>query len=117
MDKRCEQGRERGIRKTWIAIAIVLTALIGMAYRALLADDDQGVDDQDAYAIGLWGDFPYSTVQANVGVPNLIAEMNAQRLAFSVHDGDLKTGKGETPCADALYVQARGYITAIQSTA
>lgn len=37
-------------------------------------DDDKG----EAYAIGLWGDLPYSAVQATVGVPNLIADMNAQ---------------------------------------
>ena len=98
-------------------MAIVLTALIGIADRALLADDDQGDDDQDAYAIGLWGDFPYSTVQANVGVPNLIAEMNAQRLAFSVHDGDLKTGNGAPTCADALYVQALGYLNSLKAPA
>ena len=47
---------------------------------------------QDAYAIGLWGDLPYSTLQATVGVPNLIADMNSQDLAFTVHDGDLKAG-------------------------
>ena len=31
-------------------------------------------------------------VQALVGVPNLIADMNRQDLAFTVHDGDLKAG-------------------------
>lgn len=46
------------------------------------------------YAIGLWGDLPYSDTQALVGVPNLIADMNAQKLAFTVHDGDLKAGNG-----------------------
>ena len=119
MDKRCEQGRERFIRRTWIAAAVVLMALVATADHALLADgrDDQGEDDHDAYAIGLWGDFPYSTVQANVGVPNLIADMNAQRLAFSVHDGDLKTGNGAPTCADSLYVQALGYLNSLQAPA
>jgi hypothetical protein len=53
-----------------------------------------GVDGNPSapYAIGLWGDLPYSTIQATVGVPNLIADMNSQRLAFTVHDGDLKQG-------------------------
>jgi hypothetical protein len=57
---------------------------------------------------------PYSDTQALVGVPNLIADMNSQKLAFTVHDGDLKAGSG-TPgsavpsiCSDALYVQAQG---------
>jgi hypothetical protein len=46
------------------------------------------------YAIGLWGDLPYSDVQALTGVPNLIADMNASDIEFSVHDGDLKAGNG-----------------------
>src|SRR5689334_13113918 len=68
-----------------------------------------------AYAIGLWGDLPYSDQQALVGVPNLLADMNAQKLAFTVHDGDLKAGNGTlgsvtpTTCSDALYTQGLGY--------
>jgi hypothetical protein len=57
-------------------------------------------DDREPYAIGLWGDLPYSTVQATVGVPNLIADMNSQNLAFTAHDGDLKSGSSE--CTDAV---------------
>jgi len=61
--------------------------------------DDRGHDRDDRdgrepYAIGLWGDLPYSDLQAQTGVPNLIADMNAQKLAFTVHDGDLKVGSG-----------------------
>ena len=41
-------------------------------------DDDEDHDEgSGSYAIGLWGDLPYSDVQATVGVPNLIADMNA----------------------------------------
>ena len=56
-------------------------------------DDDEDRNDDGRYAIGLWGDLPYSDLQAQVGVPNLIADMNSQKLAFTVHDGDLKAGK------------------------
>jgi len=58
------------------------------------------------------GDLPYNDVQAQVGVPNLIADMNSQELAFTVHDGDLKAGKGipgsvtPTTCSDDLYQYA-----------
>ena len=53
-------------------------------------DDDlasQGRDDDEQigrnpYAIGLWGDLPIRPAGA-VGVPNLIADMNAQQLAFT----------------------------------
>ena len=69
-----------------------------------------------AYAIGLWGDLPYSSVQASVGVPNLIADMNSQKLAFTVHDGDLKQGSN-SPCDDALYINSLGYLNSLESAA
>ena len=78
------------------------------------SDDDR--DGRGAYAIGLWGDLPYSPVQASVGVPNLIADMNAQDLAFSAFDGDLKAGSG-SPCNDALYSQALGYFDSLRAPA
>ena len=80
-------------------------------------------DEREPYAIGLWGDLPYSDVQALTGVPNLIADMNAQNLAFTVHDGDLKAGNGTansvsvTTCADGLYVQALGYFNSLKAPA
>ena len=75
------------------------------------------------YSIGLWGDLPYSAAQADIGVPNLIADMNSQKLAFTVHDGDLKAGNGPTAnppsvtCADELYVKALGYLNALDQPA
>lgn len=87
-------------------------------------DEDRGDDHgRGAYAIGLWGDMPYSDLQAQVGVPNLVADMNDQRLAFTVHNGDLKAGSGTpgsatpTTCSDALYVQALGFFNALQAPA
>jgi hypothetical protein len=75
------------------------------------------------YSIGLWGDLPYSDLQATSGVPNLIADMNDSDIAFSVHDGDLKAGNGmpgsttPTTCSDALYVQALGYFNSLRQPA
>jgi hypothetical protein len=69
-----------------------------------------------AYAIGLWGDLPYSPAQAAVGVPNLIADMNAHRLAFTAHNGDLKAGSGSL-CDDALYHQALAFFDALRAPA
>jgi hypothetical protein len=80
-------------------------------------------DDRGRYSIGLWGDLPYSDLQATVGVPNLIADMNTQELAFTVHDGDLKAGNGSpgsvtpTTCVDALYVQALGFFNSLRAPA
>src|SRR5678816_1136936 len=67
------------------------------------------------YAIGLWGDVPYSDVQANVGVPNMIDDMNSQKLAFTVNDGDLKQGSGN--CDDALYNRSLNYLNALEAPA
>jgi hypothetical protein len=75
------------------------------------------------YAIGLWGDLPYSDVQATTGVPNLIADMNRSDLVFTVHDGDLKAGNAipgsvtPTTCSDALYTQGLGYFDALNAAA
>ncbi|MEO7192061.1 MAG: hypothetical protein ABI051_13490 [Vicinamibacterales bacterium] len=69
-----------------------------------------------AYAIGLWGDLPYSDVQATIGVPNLIADMNGQKLAFSVHDGDLKQGSN-SPCDDNLYLRSIASLNMLEAPA
>ena len=52
---------------------ICAAASVGIAGQSV----DRG-ERRAAYAIGLWGDLPYSSVQASAGVPNLIADMNAQ---------------------------------------
>ena len=70
-----------------------------------------------AYAIGLWGDLPYSAIQETVGLPNLFADMNSQALAFTVDDGDLKTGNGAPICDDALYQRALGWFNSLEAPA
>src|ERR1700758_1276187 len=72
--------------------AVVLTA--ALAAGAALANNGSANNKTFEYAIGLWGDLPYSDVQALSGVPNLIADMNNSDIQFSVHDGDLKAGNG-----------------------
>src|SRR5262249_41319942 len=74
-----------------------------------------------------WGDLPYSDVQAQRGVPNLIADMNNQDIAFSVHDGDLKAGNAiagsatPTTCQStvepSIYSQALGYFDSLDKPA
>ena len=86
-------------------------------------DEDRNDNDRDAYAIGLWGDLPYSDVQAITGVPNMIADMNSQDLEFTAHDGDLKAGNSTTgsvtptDCSDALYIQALNYFNSLRAPA
>jgi hypothetical protein len=60
-------------------------------------------------------------------VPNLIADTNAQEIAFSVHDGDLKAGNATsgsvtpTTCQSAvepsIYSQALGYFDSLERPA
>ena len=102
-----------------VAFAVIVTTHLRGANDG--DDNDQG--NHGTYAIGLWGDLPYSDVQAQVGVPNLIADMNKQDLAFTAHDGDLKAGNGTngsvtpTVCSDALYLQSLAYLNALKAPA
>jgi hypothetical protein len=86
-------------------------AVAGHSHR----DSDFGHQRHHTYAIGLWGDLPYSSTQASSGVPNLIADMNGQDLAFTAHDGDLKSGSSE--CTDAVYTQALAYFNSLRAPA
>jgi hypothetical protein len=89
--------------------AVVMVMVIAVT-RAPASDDGR-----TPYAIGLWGDLPYNSAQATMGVPNLIADMNSQNLAFTAHDGDLKSGSSE--CTDAVYTQALGYFSSLRAPA
>jgi hypothetical protein len=50
------------------------------------------------YTVGLFGDMPYNAL-GKQQFPNLIADVNAAKVALSVFDGDLKSG-GDGPCTD-----------------
>jgi hypothetical protein len=105
---------------TALGVAALATSLAA-GHEFHHGDDDR--DQHEGYAIGLWGDLPYSDLQAQTGVPNLIADMNRQDLEFTVHDGDLKVGSGvpgsvtPTTCSDAMYVQALGYLKMLKAPA
>jgi hypothetical protein len=99
----------RGLRAA-VRLTTALLTTLAITTPALADGDDDG------YAIGLWGDLPYSALQASVGVPNLIADMNAHHLQFTVHDGDLKAGSN-SPCDDNLYYQAITFLDALRAPA
>ena len=61
------------------AVTVAAVAVAGIAIAGKPGTNDKKFD----YAIGLWGDLPYSAVQADPGVPNLIADMNSQDLEFT----------------------------------
>jgi hypothetical protein len=95
---------------------VALSAVLAPVGAAWAERDDEGDEGHESYAIGLWGDLPYSAVQSSVGVPNLIADMNAQSLAFTVHDGDLKQGSGSA-CDDNLYFRSQSFFNALRAPA
>jgi hypothetical protein len=94
---------------------LILTAVAMMMVLAVTTGGSASDDDRGPYAIGLWGDLPYNSAQATVGVPNLIADMNSQNLAFTAQDGDLKSGSSE--CTDAVYTQALDYLNSLRAPA
>ena len=106
--------------KTAFFSACALLVLAGIPTTLAQGNDGVGGINGNAnapYAIGLWGDLPYSSIQESVGLPNLIDDMNSQKLAFTVHDGDLKTGNGAPICDDALYDRALGWFNGLDAPA
>jgi hypothetical protein len=123
----------QGVRKPVTVSAIVLALIVlaitvpgtvrgdngnGNAY-GQNKDYPYGANQQSSrpYAIGLWGDLPYSAEQAAV-IPNLITDMNSQDLAFTAHDGDLRQGSGSPDCFDgSIYTRAAGYFASLYAPA
>jgi hypothetical protein len=105
------------------AVAAAVTAGLAAGGGLDFGNDGRTNHKDFEYAIGLWGDLPYSDLQATTGVPNLIADLNRQDLEFVAHDGDLKGGNSTpgsttpTTCSDALYVQGLGYLNSIKTAA
>lgn len=57
-------------------------------------------DDAGAYLIALNGDMPYGN-RGRAEYPNVIKEINAFRPAFTLFDGDTKSGSEK--CPDSFY--------------
>jgi hypothetical protein len=94
----------------------VLAALFCAAVSNLGAQTDDGGrpgERRATYAIGLWGDLPYSSEQAVPGVARLIADMNAENLAFTAHDGDLKSGSSR--CDDSVYLNSLAFFNMLEA--
>jgi hypothetical protein len=85
------------------AAIVTAAACLGLAKGS---DDDRKGDERhsDSYTIALFGDMPYN-VLGRAQYPALLDDINAKHVAFSVFDGDLKSG-GDGPCSDTLYTTA-----------
>jgi hypothetical protein len=53
------------------------------------------------FDFALIGDVPYNAEQTTNLFPNMMRELNAAKLEFVVHDGDIKSG--DTPCSDEIF--------------
>jgi hypothetical protein len=104
-------------------LVLIALAAVGFVGGIAVAANGRSNDKTFEYAIGLWGDVPYSAVQETTGIPNLIADMNAADVQFTVNDGDLKAGNGLTGnppsanCDDALYDRALGWLNSLEKPA
>jgi len=96
-----------------IGIFVAATLVAGAGYRlSANGDDRRGDSDDDGYTIALFGDVPYNSLGKSQ-YPALLADINRARVAFSVHDGDLKAG-GDGPCADSLYYTALNNFNSLE---
>jgi hypothetical protein len=88
-------------RKTMV---LILTALALPGGRAEpIARMERPASPDLRYDFALIGDVPYNEPQATNYFPNMIAELNSARLAFVVHDGDIKAGAA--PCTDDWFAR------------
>jgi hypothetical protein len=96
-------------------LALAVPFLVGASIGLATAKETENENESEPYSIGLWGDLPYSLEQSD-GVKRLIEDMNSRKLAFTVHDGDLKAGSNSS-CGDALYTQSLAYFNALKAPA
>src|SRR5438034_11601138 len=89
-------------------LVLIVCSLAALVLRAAAAARIDRADLRFDFA--LIGDTPYNAEQETNQFPNLLEDLNRARLAFVVHDGDIKSGS--TPCTDELFERrARQFAT------
>jgi hypothetical protein len=87
--------------RRFLSIAAALAAAIAiLPASAAPANDSKDDERNGAYEIALIGDMPYGNI-GRAQFPNVITEINASHVAFTVFDGDLKNGQER--CDQPLY--------------
>jgi hypothetical protein len=61
----------------------------------------------EGFSFGLFGDTPYTQWERQ-HLPELMAEMDREELAFVIHDGDIKSGSSE--CSDKALPTSSGSL-------
>jgi hypothetical protein len=82
---------------------------LAIAATTLAKGRDDGGDDEQRretprFSFALWGDMPYADIERAQQIPALIADINRSDVAFTVFDGDIKSGS--TACTDNVYTEA-----------
>ena len=92
---------------------------VGIAlFAAAAASADEGRDRDDrVFSFALWGDMPYitpGTIDTQTPkIAPLIADINAARVAFTIFDGDIKSGN--SLCTNDVYATAGGYFNSFRA--
>lgn len=93
------------LRMLVAAMVVLAAAWAGIAYAGgPNGNNEDGNNGNDAFTVGLFGDMPYGALGRSQ-YPNLLADINKSKVAFSIYDGDLQAG-GDGPCTDSLYTTA-----------
>ncbi len=91
--------------RRYFLVALLTVLLIGGLGSLVSAQfSGSGESPTSTFEFGLIGDLPY-TPEEDAKFPRLVEEMNKSRLAFVVHDGDIKSGSA--PCDDKTFFQRR----------
>jgi hypothetical protein len=94
-----------------LAAALSAAVFVAVATAAGPASPGQG-RGPEKYSIGLFGDMPYNALGRSQ-YPNLLADINQSKVAFSIFDGDLQAG-GDGPCSDSLYSTALANFNSLE---
>jgi hypothetical protein len=111
------------LRRPFVLVVLGMLSVAAGVAGVAVAGKGNGNDKTFEYAIGLWGDLPYSAIQEDPGIPSLLADMNNADLQFTVNDGDLKAGNGvggnpaSSNCDDPLYDRALAWLNALDKPA
>jgi len=96
-----------------LAAALALVGLAVPGYAAAAGRNSHpGASADLRFDFALIGDVPYNDEQTTKGFPNMIEELNQARLAFVVHDGDIKAGA--SPCTDDCFERIRAQFQTVR---
>ena len=106
------------LRNYGIKICMAASLALNFSIGTVFADsDDRDDGERKRFSFALWGDMPYftpGTVDTQSSkIPSLIADINAAKVAFTVFDGDLKSGS--SLCGNEVYTTAQGYFNTFKA--